>query len=255
METGLSTEVLALVIDPEIDALRGRTVAKDRTLAFLAARQELAERMRRHGLLATETVRAAGVSWDGSTPPCATGPGGPPRLPAARAPNSLGPVAPTATTPAHLRGPGVTEPDERLWSSAPTAGRGDAGSARWHGPPWNIALAAHPDHQGWAAPLGVRDSPAVSAHQDTAAPAVTALRAAGLVALEHLERIDGRRRSGYRLHLPEGVLLQTCPNNRTAPARGTTARTGGTIGDSCSVSSRSGHRSTYQWRRHPPYLL
>ena len=59
-----STEVLALVIDPEIDALRGRTVAKDRTLAFLAARQELAERMRRHRWLAIETAGAAGASWD-----------------------------------------------------------------------------------------------------------------------------------------------------------------------------------------------
>ena len=59
-----STEVLALVIDPEIDALLGRTVAKDRTLVALAARQELAQRMRQHRWLAIETARAAGATWD-----------------------------------------------------------------------------------------------------------------------------------------------------------------------------------------------
>ena len=59
-----STEVLALVIDAEVDALQGRTIAKCRTLAALAASQELAERVHRHRWLAGETARAAGATWD-----------------------------------------------------------------------------------------------------------------------------------------------------------------------------------------------
>ena len=39
-----------------------------------------------------------------------------------------------------------------------------------------LALAAHPDHHGWAAPLGVRDIAAgIGVTKDTAARAVTAL--------------------------------------------------------------------------------
>ena len=59
-----STDVLALVMDPEVDALLGRPIPKDRALAALAARRELAERMRRHRWLAIETARVAGATWD-----------------------------------------------------------------------------------------------------------------------------------------------------------------------------------------------
>jgi hypothetical protein len=57
-----SAEVLALVTDVDMDVLLGRPVTKDRALAALAARVELAERMRRRWL-ATETARAAGATW------------------------------------------------------------------------------------------------------------------------------------------------------------------------------------------------
>lgn len=59
-----STEVLALVIEPEIEALLGRAVDKHRALLALAARHELADRMRRHRWLAIGAARAAGATWD-----------------------------------------------------------------------------------------------------------------------------------------------------------------------------------------------
>jgi hypothetical protein len=59
-----STEVLALVIEPDVDALLGQPITKDRALVADAARQELAERMRRHRWLAIEAPRTAGATWD-----------------------------------------------------------------------------------------------------------------------------------------------------------------------------------------------
>ena len=84
----------------------------------------------------------------------------------------------------------------------------------------HLALAARPDQHGWVAHLGVRDIAAgIGVTKDTAARAVTALRAAGLVSLERLERIDGRRRTGYRLHLPEGIQLQARPQDQHSPSQ------------------------------------
>ena len=82
----------------------------------------------------------------------------------------------------------------------------------------HLALAAYPDRHGWAALLGVRDvAKGIGVTKDTAARAVTKLRAAGLVTLEQLDGIDGHRRSGYRLHLPEGIQLRTCPTDQDSP--------------------------------------
>jgi DNA-binding transcriptional ArsR family regulator len=82
----------------------------------------------------------------------------------------------------------------------------------------HLALAAHSDHHGWAAPLGVRDIAAgIGVTKDTAARAVTVLRTAGLVTLEQLDRSDGRRRSGYRLHFPDGIQLRACPSDQDSP--------------------------------------
>jgi DNA-binding transcriptional ArsR family regulator len=76
-----------------------------------------------------------------------------------------------------------------------------------------LALAAHIDHQGWAAALGVRDiASAIGTTKDTAARAVAALGAAGLVTLDRVTDIDGRSRSGYRLRLPDGIARHTCPS-------------------------------------------
>ncbi len=76
-----------------------------------------------------------------------------------------------------------------------------------------LALAAHPDHQGWAAPLGVSDiASAIGTTKDTAARAVAALGAAGLVTLDRVTDLDDRRRSGYRLRLPDGIARHGCPS-------------------------------------------
>jgi len=83
-----------------------------------------------------------------------------------------------------------------------------------------LALAAHHDGQGWAAPVGVRGlAQELGITKDTAARAVTALRVAGLVTLQEVERIDQRRRTGYRLHLPDGIQLYARPEDQDSPSQ------------------------------------
>jgi hypothetical protein len=73
----------------------------------------------------------------------------------------------------------------------------------------NLALAAHPSDQGWVAPVGVRDiARGIGVTKDTAARAVTILSSAGLVVFERVEGHEGRRRSGYRLRLPDGMHVR-----------------------------------------------
>ncbi len=99
-------------------------------------------------------------------------------------------------------------------SSARRADTGAASSARWRGPRWRSSpLAAHPVHQGWAAPLGARDvASAIGTTRDTAGRAVAALGAAGLVSLDRVTDPDGRRRSGYRLRSPGEIARHSCPS-------------------------------------------
>jgi hypothetical protein len=81
-----------------------------------------------------------------------------------------------------------------------------------------LALTAHPSEHGWVAPVGVRDvATGIGTTKDTAARAVAALGAAGLVTLSRVEGHDGRRRSGYRLQLPEGIELRSCPTEHDSP--------------------------------------
>ena len=76
----------------------------------------------------------------------------------------------------------------------------------------HLALAAHPDHHGWAAPLGVRDIAAgIGVTKDTAARAVSTLAAAELVTRARVDTAAGPRRSGYLLHLPVSMRLVDCP--------------------------------------------
>ena len=83
----------------------------------------------------------------------------------------------------------------------------------------HLALAAQLDEMGWAAPVGVRDVAAgLGVTKDTAARAVASLGAAGLVAFAQVETVEGQRRSGYRLNLPEGIRLQPCPVNQDTPS-------------------------------------
>ena len=75
----------------------------------------------------------------------------------------------------------------------------------------DLALAAHPSDQGWVAPVGVRDiARGIGVTKDTAARAVTILSSAGLVVFERVEGHNGRRRSGYRLRLPDGMHVRPC---------------------------------------------
>jgi hypothetical protein len=83
----------------------------------------------------------------------------------------------------------------------------------------HLALAAQPEGLGWAAPVGVREVAAgLGVTKDTAARAVAALAAAGLVTQTRVDTPDGKRRSGYRLHLPEGIDAQSCPKDPDSPS-------------------------------------
>lgn len=78
-----------------------------------------------------------------------------------------------------------------------------------------LAFMAHPTEHGWAAPVGVRDVGAgLGVTKDTAARAITTLRAAGLVTWTRIQGRNGGRRPGYHLHLPQGLTLQSCPTNQ-----------------------------------------
>ena len=72
-----------------------------------------------------------------------------------------------------------------------------------------LALSAYPDSQGWAAPVGVRGIAAkIGVTKDTAARAVMTLITAGVITRQPVTGPEGQRRSGYRLHLPEGLELR-----------------------------------------------
>ena len=84
----------------------------------------------------------------------------------------------------------------------------------------HLALAAHPDELGWAAPVGVRDVAAgLGVTKDTAARAVAALTTAGLVKRTRVETNTGRRRSGYLLQLPAGIEPRPCPDLADTPSQ------------------------------------
>ena len=132
-----------------------------------------------------------------------------------------------------MTNPSPTTPDRHTGGpdrSATTAGSAPAGdlivkaqSSVWRrrlGPlAWaaleDLALAAHHSEQGWVAAVGVRDiAVRVGVTKDTAARAVAALGAAGLIVLQRVPAPDGRWRSGYRLQLPDGVELRARRNRR-----------------------------------------
>jgi hypothetical protein len=99
----------------------------------------------------------------------------------------------------------VVGPSSRVW-------RRRLGAAAWAAFE-DLALVALPDATGWVAPVGVRDVAAgIGVNKDSAARAVSALRAAGLVTLTRVPDRHGRRRSGYRLNPPDGIVLHDCPN-------------------------------------------
>jgi hypothetical protein len=54
---------------------------------------------------------------------------------------------------------------------------------------------------------------ALRINKDTAARAMANLGAAGVVTLTGVQATNGRRRTGYLLHLPDGITVQSCPTN------------------------------------------
>jgi hypothetical protein len=102
----------------------------------------------------------------------------------------------------------------------------DPASRTWRrrlGPlPWavleELALQAQPSPHGWDAAVGVRHlGAAVGITKDTAARALASLRSAGLVMPARVHLPKGPSRSGYRLNLPDGISIRSCPNNQDTP--------------------------------------
>jgi hypothetical protein len=84
----------------------------------------------------------------------------------------------------------------------------------------HLALAAQPDELGWVAAVGVRDVAAgLGVTKDTAARAVATLARADLVTLTRVGTHEGRRRSGYRLHMPAGIEARSCPGDADTPSQ------------------------------------
>jgi hypothetical protein len=59
-----TTDVVALVVNTEIDVLLRHEITKEQALTALAAREEILGQFRRHRWLAIETARRVGASWD-----------------------------------------------------------------------------------------------------------------------------------------------------------------------------------------------
>jgi hypothetical protein len=84
----------------------------------------------------------------------------------------------------------------------------------------HLALACHRTEGGWAAAVGVRDIAfSIGVTKDTAARAVSTLRAAGLVTGELIE-CNEKRRSGYQLRLPPEMRLIDCPDHMDSTDNG-----------------------------------
>ncbi len=68
----------------------------------------------------------------------------------------------------------------------------------------DVALSAYPDTDGWAAPVGARAvAQSLGMTKDTAAKALAALAAAGIVERVNVHTRDAKVRSGYRINLPK----------------------------------------------------
>jgi hypothetical protein len=85
----------------------------------------------------------------------------------------------------------------------------------------DVALSACPDSDPWTAPVGVRGvAQNLGMTKDTAARALSALQAAGLMTRVSVRLPDGKTRSGYQLSLPDGVTLSTASPARTVETKG-----------------------------------
>jgi hypothetical protein len=85
----------------------------------------------------------------------------------------------------------------------------------------DVALSACPDSDRWTAPVGVRAvAQNLGMTKDTAARALSALQAAGLMTRVNVRLPDGKTRSGYQLSLPDGVTLSTASPARSIETKG-----------------------------------
>ena len=111
------------------------------------------------------------------------------------------------------RSESVTEQQTLVVAGPSRASRRQLGPLAW-AVLEELALVAQRDDAGWVAPVGVRHvASAIGINKDTAARAMAKLGAAGVVTLTGVQGSNGRRRSGYRLHLPDGITVQACPTN------------------------------------------
>ena len=116
----------------------------------------------------------------------------------------------------------VIKADSRLW-------RRRLGPLAWAALE-HLALAAHPDHHGWAAPLGVRDvAGGIGVTKDTAAPPSPPCAPPAWLAWSNSTGSTGAVAAATGSTCPKASYFRPVLTTRTAPARGTTARTGGTI--------------------------
>jgi hypothetical protein len=111
-----------------------------------------------------------------------------------------------------------THPSEVVCGQASRTWRRQLGAVAWAALE-ELALTARHDEQGWASPVGVRAIATGIGTTDVAAlRAVAALGTAGLVVLEPVTNLNGQRRFGCRLHLPDGIELRHCPHQNGQPA-------------------------------------
>jgi hypothetical protein len=194
----------ALVVKPEpADRMRGQLGP-----AIESARASEAPRADIDAVLDSQTggVQTGGVPQavtDHAGRPTACRPGGT-RTPPSRASR---PVTAVSAVGSHVLLVGA---ESRTW-------RRELGALAW-AVLEELAICAHLDGQGWVAPTGVRDvAVAIGVTKDTAARAVAALGAAGLLTRQRVQGPDGRQRSGYRLNLPEGIELRDRPTDQDTP--------------------------------------
>lgn len=98
----------------------------------------------------------------------------------------------------------------------------DARSSSWRrrvGPlAWSafeeLVLLASSFEGSWAVPIGVRGlAEILGVTKDTAGRAVGILARVGVVGQVHMRGADGRRRTGYRLYLPDGARRERWPED------------------------------------------
>lgn len=107
----------------------------------------------------------------------------------------------------------------------------------------DVALSAHREGDGWVAPVGARAvAENLGMTKDTAAKALAALAAAGVVERVNVHTRDGKLRSGYRINLPEGVAFKVAPQADPEISPGDRGGHDSSRGENSDAPSRRGGR-------------